>query len=50
VFVAGAQSAFQLWLRPLASAEARPIQGTEGAAFPFWSHDSRFIAFFAGAS
>ena len=32
----------------MASAEARPIQGTEGAAFPFWSPDSRFIAFFAG--
>jgi eukaryotic-like serine/threonine-protein kinase len=48
VFVAGAQREFQLWLRPVASADARPIQGTEGAAFPFWSHDSRFIAFFAG--
>ena len=48
VFVAGAQSAFQLWLRPVASADARPIQGTEGAAFPFWSPDSQFIAFFAG--
>ena len=47
-FVAGAQSEFQLWLRPVASADARAIQGTEGAAFPFWSHDSRFIAFFAG--
>ena len=48
VFVAGAQSAFQIWLRPVASAEARPIQGTEGGAFPFWSPDSQFIAFFAG--
>ncbi len=48
VFVAGAPPAFRIWLRPLASAEARPMQGTEGAAFPFWSHDSRFIAFFAG--
>jgi eukaryotic-like serine/threonine-protein kinase len=49
VFVAGAQSAFQLWLRPFASAKARPIEGTEGGAFPFWSPDSQFIAFFAGA-
>jgi len=48
VFVAGAQSAFQIWLRPLASTEARPIQGTEGGAFPFWSPDSQFVAFFAG--
>ena len=47
VFVAGAQSAFQIWLRPVASAEARPIQGTEGGAFPFWKPDSQFVAFFA---
>ena len=46
--MAGAQSVFQIWLRPVASAEARPIQGTEGGAFPFWSPDSQFIAFFAG--
>jgi eukaryotic-like serine/threonine-protein kinase len=48
VFVAGAQSAFQIWLRPVASEEARPIQGTDGGAFPFWSPDGQFIAFFAG--
>ena len=48
VFVASAQSAFQIWLRPLASGEARPIQGTEGGAFPFWSPDSQSVAFFAG--
>jgi eukaryotic-like serine/threonine-protein kinase len=47
-FVAGAPSAFQIWLRPVASADARPMPGTEGSAFPFWSHDSRSIAFFAG--
>ena len=47
-FVAGAQAAFQLWLRPMASQEARLIQGTEGAAFPFWSPDSQFVGFFAG--
>jgi eukaryotic-like serine/threonine-protein kinase len=48
VFVAGVQGEFKIWLRPVASADSRPMQGTEGAAFPFWSHDSRFIAFFAG--
>ena len=48
VFVAGAQSAFQIWLRPLAGGEARPIPGTEGGVFPFWSPDSQFVAFFAG--
>jgi len=28
--------------------EAQALAGTEGASFPFWSPDSRFIAFFAG--
>ena len=36
-----------LWLRSLADLTARPIAGTEGATFPFWSPDSRFLAFFA---
>jgi len=49
VFVAAAQSALRIWLRPVGSARAQPLEGTEGAAFPFWSPDSRFIAFFAGA-
>jgi eukaryotic-like serine/threonine-protein kinase len=48
VFVAGAQSTFHLWLRPVNSAEARQIQGTADARFPFWSPDSQAIAFFAG--
>jgi serine/threonine protein kinase len=37
----------QLWLRSLDALEAQPIQFTDGAAFPFWSPDSRYIAFFA---
>ncbi|MCI0568770.1 MAG: serine/threonine-protein kinase [Acidobacteria bacterium] len=36
-----------LYLRSLSSGETHPLTGTEGAVFPFWSHDSRFIAFFA---
>ena len=36
-----------LYIRPLDSFDAQPLAGTEGAAFPFWSADSRFIAFFA---
>jgi Tol biopolymer transport system component len=36
-----------LFLRALDSLEARPLAGTEGAAYPFWSPDSRFVAFFA---
>jgi eukaryotic-like serine/threonine-protein kinase len=47
VFVAGARPAYQIWLRPVAALAARPISGTEGGTFPFWSPDSRFIGFFA---
>ena len=36
-----------LWLRSLESLTARPLTGTEGAWFPFWSPDSRFVGFFA---
>jgi eukaryotic-like serine/threonine-protein kinase len=36
-----------LWLRPLDSLAAHPLPGTEGANFPFWSPDSKSIAFFA---
>jgi serine/threonine protein kinase len=37
-----------LWLRPLDSSVARPLDGTEGATFPFFSPDSKSIAFFQG--
>ena len=37
-----------LRLRPLASTTAQILPGTEGATFPFWSPESRFVAFFAG--
>jgi Tol biopolymer transport system component len=36
-----------LWVRDLASGEARPLKGTEGAALPFWSPDSRDLGFTA---
>jgi len=48
--VFGARSAdgkTPLWVRSLDALTAQPLAGTEGAAFPFWSPDSRFIAFFA---
>ena len=38
----------QLWLRRLDSPDARPIAGTEGAIFPFWSPDSRSVGFRVG--
>ena len=37
----------QLWLRPLDQPIARPLAGTFGGTYPFWSPDSRSIAFFA---
>jgi Tol biopolymer transport system component/DNA-binding winged helix-turn-helix (wHTH) protein len=46
-FVARAKSVNQIWLRPVATLEATPIQGTEGGTFPFWSPDSQSIGFFA---
>ena len=36
-----------LWIRELESTDARPLPGTDDAAYPFWSPDSRLIAFFA---
>ncbi len=45
-FVAGSDARPQLWIRPLDSFEAQPLPGTEGAGFPFWSPDGRYIGFF----
>jgi eukaryotic-like serine/threonine-protein kinase len=42
---AGGES--QLWLRSLDSSAARPLSGTNGATYPFWSPDGRAVAFFA---
>ncbi|MBZ5632365.1 MAG: serine/threonine-protein kinase [Acidobacteriia bacterium] len=36
----------QLWVRALDSLQAQPLAGTSGASYPFWSPDSRYIAFF----
>jgi hypothetical protein len=35
-----------LWLRPLDKLQAQVLPGTENAMYPFWSPDSRQIAFF----
>ena len=47
-FVASQQAVNVLWVRPIGTLLARPLAGTEGATYPFWSGDSRFIGFFAG--
>jgi Tol biopolymer transport system component len=36
-----------LWMRDLDSLATRPLPGTEGGAYPFWSPDGRFLAFLA---
>jgi serine/threonine protein kinase len=38
----------QLWVRPLNSATAQELPGTENASYAFWSPDSRFVAFSSG--
>ena len=48
VFAAtGEDGKSQLWLRALDTANAQPLQNTEGGTFPFWSSDSRSVGFFA---
>jgi serine/threonine protein kinase len=48
VFVANSPGAdSMLWLRSLEQVAARPLPGTERAQLPFWSPDSRWVAFFA---
>jgi hypothetical protein len=47
VFTATDARGMLLWLRPLGSLDVRPLMGTEDAQYPFWSPDSRSIAFFA---
>jgi serine/threonine protein kinase/Tol biopolymer transport system component len=43
VFGAGGR----LWLRSIETGEVHPVEGTESAEFPFWSPDSRKVAFFS---
>jgi len=47
-FVATVEDKQFLWVRSLDSLQARPLPGTEGALFPFWSPDGQYIAFFSG--
>ena len=45
-FVGRTQGKAQLWVRRLDQSESRLVPGSEGAYKPFWSPDSRWIAFF----
>ena len=48
VFSARTEGKTQLFLRSIDQLNPGPLPGTEEATFPFWSPDSRSIAFFAG--
>ena len=37
-----------IWVRPLDAFAPYPLTDTEGASRPFWSPDSRYVAFFIG--
>jgi Tol biopolymer transport system component len=45
----GEDGIVRLYLRHLDSGEAVMLSGTDDAAYPFWSPDSKFIAFFSMA-
>ncbi len=36
----------QLWLRQLSSENAKALPGTDGAYYPFWSYNDKFVAYF----
>jgi eukaryotic-like serine/threonine-protein kinase len=48
VYAGPAESQRRLHLRVLDASQARPLPGTEGATYPFWSPDGRSIGFFGG--
>ena len=51
VFVASTDDgASRLWLRSLASTNAQPLAGTDGALYPFWAPDNRSVGFFANGA
>jgi serine/threonine protein kinase len=50
VFMAERQGENQnLYIRTLDSLDVRALPGTQGGSEPFWSPDSRYVGFFAGA-
>ncbi len=44
------EGSFNLWIRSIENPAPRSMPGTEGAAYPFWSPDSRHVAYFANGS
>ena len=51
VFVANSPDGVShLWLRRFDAVEPQLLEGTDGAAYPFWSADGRAVAFYAGSA
>jgi DNA-binding winged helix-turn-helix (wHTH) protein/Tol biopolymer transport system component len=46
----GSDGRDMLWLRRMDSLESTPLAGTHGASQPFWSADSRYVAYFSERS
>jgi serine/threonine protein kinase len=46
--VVGTDGQRVLWVRRLDELAARALPGTEGGSYPFWSPDSRHVAYFSG--
>jgi serine/threonine protein kinase len=46
-FTATNEKGSHLWVRSLNALQPQSLSGTDGANYPFWSPDSRFIGFFA---
>ncbi len=47
LFIADSDGQPHVWLRAINSVTARPLAGTGGAHYPFWSPDGRSVAFYA---
>jgi serine/threonine protein kinase/Tol biopolymer transport system component len=47
-FVASRDNERAMWVRAIEGLTPQRLAGTDGASYPFWSPDGRFIAFFAG--
>jgi Tol biopolymer transport system component len=46
-FVAASEKATLVWIRSFSADNAKPLAGTEGASYPFWSADGKRIGFFS---
>jgi serine/threonine protein kinase len=46
-FITGNGNSAKLWIRSLHNNDSHSFEGSDGAAAPFWSPDSRWVGFFA---